>query len=173
MLGSWEACVDYMLPLGLHHLMVEGHHYGPDPGFNNAPRRDWNNVYYHRADAEGVGYPRNSRGSNHTSQYRSPLCEQFDALETCPEKFLLWFHHVAWGQRLSSGRTLWEELQFRYQRGVESAEAMEKTWHTLEGKVDAQRFEHVSQRLAHQVENGRVWRDLCFAYFGQFVGGKS
>lgn len=173
MLGSWEACIDYMLPLGLHHLMVEGHHYGPDPGFNHAPRRDWNNVYYHRADAEGVGYGRNSRGSNHTSQYRSPLREQFDQLATCPEMFLRWFHHVPWDHQLSSGRTLWEELQFHYQRGVEFVEAMNQAWRELADKVDAQRHDHVSQRLAHQVENAREWRNVCLGYFGEFVKGES
>ncbi|MFN8440338.1 MAG: alpha-glucuronidase family glycosyl hydrolase [Caldilineaceae bacterium] len=169
MLNSWEACINYMTPLCLHHLMVEGHHYGPDPGFNHAPRKDWNNVYYHRADAQGVGYPRNSRGSNHTSQYRSPLCEQFDGLESCPEKFLFWFHHVAWDQQLASGRTLWEELQVRYQAGVEFIEALAQSWQGLADKVDSQRHKHVSQRLAHQVENAKEWQDVCLRYFGQFA----
>jgi alpha-glucuronidase len=103
MLGSWEACVNYMTPLGLHHIMQAGHHYGPDPAFNAAPRLDWNNVYFHRADTKGLGFDRSSKGSNAISQYHSPLREQFDNIDTCPEKFLLWFHHVPWGHRLQSG----------------------------------------------------------------------
>jgi alpha-glucuronidase len=170
MLGSWEACVNYMTPLGLHHLMREGHHYGPDPGFNRAPRPDWNNTYYHRADARGLGFDRTHTGSNNVAMYHSPLREQFDDIRTCPEKFLLWFHHVPWDYRMSSGRTLWEELQHRYNEGIAFVEQMQRTWQGLESKIDAERFEHVRQRLAHQLENAREWRDVCLEYFGRFVG---
>lgn len=169
MLASWPACIDYMTPLGLHHLMVEGHHYGPDPGFDGAWRRDWNNTYYHRADQAGLGYDRSSSGSNATSQYHSPLRAHFDEITTCPEEYLLWFHHVPWQHRLISGRTLWEEVQYRYAHGAAIVEEMAKTWATLEGTVDTERHAHVRARLAHQVENAAEWRDTCIDYFGRFV----
>jgi alpha-glucuronidase len=172
MLGSWPACIDYMTPLGLHHIMQEGHHYGPDPGFNRAPRPDWNCVYYHRADAAGLGFDRSSTGSQATAQYHSPLREQFDSMETCPEKYLLWFHHVPWDHRMQSGRTLWEELQHRYDEGVAFVEDMVRTWQGLQDKIDAQRHKHVSGRLAQQLENARLWREVCVDYFGQFVARK-
>jgi alpha-glucuronidase len=169
MLGSWEACVNYMTPLGLHHLMKEHHHYGPDPGFNRAPRPDWNSTYYHRADADGIGFERTRRGSNNVALYHSPLLEQFDDIRTCPEKYLLWFHHVPWDYRMASGRTLWEELQHHYDEGIAFVEQMLKTWQNLESKIDAARFEHVRARLEDQLENAREWRDVCIKYFGQFI----
>lgn len=170
MLGSWPACIDYMTPLGLHHIMQEGHHYGPDPGFDSAPRPDWNCVYYHRADAAGLGFDRSSTGSQATAQYHSPLREQFDNLETCPEKYLLWFHHVPWDYRMQSGRTLWEELQHRYDEGVAFVEDMVRTWQDLQPHIDPQRYAHVSERLMRQLENAHLWREVCIQYFGQFVG---
>ncbi len=169
MLGSWEASIDYMTPLGLHHLVNEGHHYGPDPAFNGAKRMDWNNVYFHRADAYGLGFDRTSRGSNAVSQYYSPLREQFDALETCPEKYLLWFHHVPWNHQLSSGKTLWNELQYRYQAGVSFVENMLAIWKGLEYLIDPERHQHVSHRLESQRENAHLWRDVCLRYFGGYV----
>jgi alpha-glucuronidase len=169
MLGSWQAAIDYMTPLGLHHMMQEGHHYGPDPAFNAAERKDWNNVYYHRADTAGVGFDRSSTGSNAVSQYHSPLREQFDNLDTCPETSLLWFHHVPWEHRLRSGRTLWEELQQRYNEGVVFVEKMHSTWQSLQTEIDPQRHEHVSERLTQQLENARLWREVCVNYFGQFA----
>ncbi|MBI4790520.1 MAG: alpha-glucuronidase [Chloroflexi bacterium] len=168
MLGSWEACVNYMMPLGLHHLMKEHHHYGPDPGFNGAPRPDWNNVYYHRADMNGIGFDRTHTGSINVGMYHRPLCEEFDNIATCPEKFLLWFHHVPWHHRLYSGRTLWQELQHRYDEGITFVEEMQNAWQRLQSKIDGERFEHVRQRLTHQLENAREWRDVCIEYFGQF-----
>lgn len=172
MLGSWPACIDYMTPLGLHHIMQEGHHYGPDPGFDSAPRPDWNCVYYHRADAEGLGFDRSSTGSQATAQYHSPLREQFDSLETCPEKYLLWFHHVPWDHQMQSERTLWEELQHRYDEGVAFVEAMVRTWQDVQPHIDPQRHAHVSERLTRQLENARLWREVCVDYFGQFAEGK-
>jgi alpha-glucuronidase len=169
LLGSWQACINYMTPLGLHHLMQEGHHYGPDPAFNAAYRVDWNNVYYHRADPQGIGFDRSSTGSNAVSQYHSPQQEQFNNVDTCPEKFLLWFHHVPWDHRLQSSRTLWEELRHRYDAGVAFVEKMCSIWQSLQGKVDAQRHEHVSWRLEQQLENARLWREVCTKYFGQFA----
>jgi alpha-glucuronidase len=169
MLGSWEACINYMTPLGLHHLMKEHHHYGPDPGFSRAPRADWNSVYYHRADANEIGFDRTHTGSNNVAMYHSPLHEQFDDIRTCPEKFLLWFHHVRWDYRMASGRTLWDELQFKYDEGVAFVQTMCDTWASLESDIDHERFEHVRQRLAHQLDNAREWRDVCVKYFGRFV----
>ena len=173
MLRSWPACIDYMTPLGLHHLMQEGHHYGPDPGFNTAPRKDWNNVYYHRADQKGIGFDRSRSGSNAVSQYCYPLNNQFDQLETCPEKFLLWFHHVPWEYHLLSGRTLWNELQHRYSQGVSFAEEILETWQHLQSKIDPQRYEQVRERLKLQIENAHLWRDTCIKYFSQFTHRES
>jgi alpha-glucuronidase len=172
MLCSWEACINTMTPLGLHHLMQEGHHYGPDPGFDGARRPDWNNVYFHRADKSGLGFDRSSTGSNAIGQYNSPLREQLDDLDTCPEELLLWFHHVPWDHRLRSGRTLWEELRCRYDAGVAAVEQMGEVWQGLQAEIDPQRHEHVGRRLAQQLENARLWRDVCVAYFGQFAHGE-
>jgi alpha-glucuronidase len=169
MLGSWEACINYMTPLGLHHLMKEGHHYGPDPGFKAAKRADWNNVYYHRADAKGIGFDRSGSGSNAASQYHSPLREQFNDMASCPEELLLWFHHVSWGHRLRSGRTLWEELQHRYDAGVAFVQEMNNIWQSLQAKIDPQRHANVSQRLKQQLENAQLWRRVCVDYFGHFA----
>ena len=169
MLGSWQACIDYMTPLGLHHIMQEGHHYGPDPSFDGAHREDWNSVYYHRADVEGLGFDRSSSGSDAVSQYHSPLSEQLDKLDVCPEKFLLWFNHVHCGHRLQSGRTLWEELQQRYDAGVAFVDEMVSIWQDLGAKVDPLRHEHVSRRLKQQQENARLWRKVCVNYFRRFA----
>ena len=173
MLGSWETCVNYMTPLGLHHIMQEGHHYGPDPAFKGAYREDWNSVYYHRADSEGLGFDRSSSGSNAVSQYFSPLREEFDDLATCPEKFLLWFHHVPWDFRLRSGRTLIEELQSHYDSGVEYVTGMKYTWERLKEKIDPQRFEHVRNKLKEQEENAKLWKDVCSKYFRHFAGDQA
>ena len=172
MLGSWEACINYMTPLGLHHIMQEGHHYGPDPGFNAAPRVDWNNVYFHRADAEGLGFDRSGTGSDAASQYHSPLREQFNDIDTCPEELLLWFHHVPWDHRLRSSLTLWEELQCRYDAGVAAVEEMVRVWQGLQAKIDPQRHTHVGERLEAQLENARLWREVCVDYFGRFAGSR-
>jgi alpha-glucuronidase len=169
MLGSWEACIDYMTPLGLHHIMKEHHHYGPQPGLNTAARPDWNSVYYHRADANGIGFDRTKTGSNAIAQYRSPLREKFENINTCPEEFLLWFHHVDWNYNMKSGRTLWQELQYHYNRGVEYTEQMQKTWKKLENKIDAQRFKEVEEKLKIQHNDAIEWRQVCLKYFGQFV----
>ena len=169
MIGSWPACIDYMTPLGLHHLMKEGHHYGPDPDLHTAPRPDWNNTYYHRADRVGLGYNRSSSGSNATGQYHSPLREQLDDLAACPDEYLLWFHHVPWDHRMKSGRTLWEELQHRYDVGVAFVDETCKTWKNLETRIDPRRYQHISRRLKQQQENAREWRRVCIDYFGRFV----
>ena len=170
MLGSWEAAVDYMTPLGLHHLMARGHHYGPGPWVSGGEREDWTSVYYHRADREGIGFDRSPSGSDAVSQYFPPLRELLGSVETVPEKYLLWFHHVRWDHRMESGRTLWDELVVRYSRGVETVRRMRETWRSLEGKIDSGRYEQVRAFLAIQEKEARWWRDACLLYFQTFSG---
>lgn len=169
MLGSWQACINYMTPLGLHHIMQEGHHYGPQPDLSTAKRPDWNSIYYHRADANGLGFDRTSKGSNAVAQYRSPLREQFENIETCPEDFLLWFHHVPWDYRMQSGRTLWQELEKHYDDGVQYTAEMENTWKSLDGKIDNQRFKEVEEKLKIQHNDAKLWQKVCLDYFRTFA----
>ena len=169
MLGSWEACVNAMTPLGLCHLMKEGIHYGPEPGLDTAPRPDWNSTYYHRADSLGIGFERGVSGSGAVNLYRGPLRTQWNDPETCPEKFLLFFHHVPWGRRMVSGRTLWDELQARYDSGVESVVGMRRKWRSIQNAVDPERYRMVEEKLEAQEENVRLWRDACVGYFAKYV----
>jgi alpha-glucuronidase len=168
MYGSWEACVNYMTPLGLHHIMQAGFHYGPQPSYSRSQRQDWTSVYYHRADSNGLGFDRSSTGSNATSQYFSPLKEQFDNIETCPEKYLLWFHHVPWDYKMKSGRTLWDELCYKYYSGTEYVDMMIEDWVSLEGKIDPEIFKHVKDKLQQQKIDAATWRDTCISYFQKF-----
>lgn len=167
MMGSREAVVDYMTPLGLHHLMAVNHHYGPGPWVSEG-RPDWTSVYYHRADAQGIGFDRTPSGSNAVEQYFEPLRRQLANKKTCPETLLLWFHHVPWSERLRSGRTLWQELCYRYQRGVDAVRSMQRTWAELSAHVDPARFEHVSGFLRIQEQEARWWRDASVLYFQTF-----
>jgi len=169
MMGSWEACINYMTPLGLHHIMQAGFHYGPQPSYANAPRQDWTSVYYHRADKHGVGFDRSSTGSNATSQYFSPVRERFDNVATCPEKYLLWFHHLPWDHKMASGRTLWQEIQRHYDAGIETVKQMQTTWETLKGRIDPEIFSHVQGKLETQLQDATIWHDTCLAYFGSFA----
>ncbi len=169
MAGSWEACIDYMTPLGLHHIMAADHHYGPGPDYKNPMRDDWSSTYYHKANSKGVGFNRSSTGTNGTGQYAEPLRILWDSPETCPEKYLLWFHHLPWTRTMSSGRSLREELKFRYNRGVDYVAGMQEEWNMLAGKIDEERFDHVKTRLEIQLENAKEWRDVCIGYFGQFA----
>ncbi|MGC4093922.1 MAG: alpha-glucuronidase family glycosyl hydrolase [Polyangiaceae bacterium] len=169
MLDSREAVVSYMTPLGLHHLMAWDHHYGPGPWIDQG-RADWTSVYFHRADSAGVGFDRSASGSDAVGQYHAPVAQLFGDSQRCPQQFLLWFHHVAWSARLPSGRTLWQELCFKYQAGVESVRSMQKTWQTLEGLVDRARFVHVRSLLTIQEKEARWWRDSCLLYFQTFSG---
>jgi len=168
MLGSREAAVDYMTPLGLHHQMAEGHHYGPGPWVSGGPRPDWTSVYYHRADAAGIGFDRTATGSNAVAQYFPPVAATFADLRRVPENLLLWFHHVPWDYRMASGRTLWDELALRYQAGVDAVRRMQATWRTLEGRVDRERYEQVRAFLAIQEKEARWWRDASLLYFQTF-----
>jgi len=168
MMGSREACVNYMTPLGLHHIMQAGFHYGPQPDYAKSSRLDWTSVYYHRADSVGLGFDRSSSGSNATSQYFSPWRERFDSMETCPEQYLLWFHHSRWDHKMQSGRTLWQELCYRYNTGVDYVKAMRQKWATLEKEVDPDIYSHVQEKLATQEKDAAVWRDTCLGYFQKF-----
>jgi alpha-glucuronidase len=165
MMGSREAVVDYMTPLGLHHLMDTGHHYGPGPWVHDLKRADWNPTYYHRADANGIGFERGPKGSDATAQYSPRVAAQFASLKKTPDQFLLWFHHVPWDYKTSSGRTVWDELVVRYTRGVSVVSQMRATWAGLESYVDPERFAQVSAFLAIQEQEAQWWRDACIAYF--------
>ena len=168
MLESHDAAVDYMTPLGLHHLMWGGHHYGPAPWWDTEPRPDWNPVFYHRADAFGLGFDRTETGSDAVSQYQKPVRERFADLRSCPEKFLLWFHHLPWDYRARSGRTLWDELALHYQRGVDWVRAARRSWDALSGAVDPERHAAVAKKLAIQERDAVWWRDACLLYFQTF-----
>ena len=168
MMASYETVVRYMTPLGLHHIMGTGHHYGPAPWIGNAGRADWNPVYYHRADSFGIGFDRTASGSNAVAQYAPEVKKQFEDRKA--EKFLLWFHHAGWNERMQSGRTLWEELCHVYYAGVDSVRAMQKKWNALEGKIDEERFRQVQMLLAIQVDEAVWWRNACLLYFQTFSG---
>ncbi|MET0980527.1 MAG: alpha-glucuronidase family glycosyl hydrolase, partial [Telluria sp.] len=170
MLRSREAVVDYMTPLGLHHLMGTGHHHGPAPWVDKLERADWNPVYYHRAGRDGIGFDRGPAGSNAVAQYAPEVARRFASPATTPPALLLWFHHLPWSHRMASGRTLWEELAVRYDHGVAEVAAMQAQWQRLRPLVDAQRFEEVAQRLAQQHREAQWWRDASIAYF-QHVSG--
>ena len=167
MMGSREACVNYMEPLGLHHIMQVDVHYGPGPQ-NNSGRADWTSVYYHRADSIGIGFDRSSTGSNAVGQYALPLRSMFDNLNTCPEKYLLWFHHVRWDHTMLSGRTLWDELCMRYFEGTKYVNAMREQWISLRERIDPEVFSSVQSRLDKQVVDAAAWRDTCLTYFQKF-----
>lgn len=170
---SREACVDYMMPLGLHHIFKADHHYGPEPEGNQAHFPiEWRPVYYHKADTSGIGFNRSSTGTNAVAQYREPYASIYDKVETCPENLLLWFHHVPWNHRMKSGATLWEELRMHYNHGVEEVGRYVGTWNSMQPYVDRQRHEEVAERLQIQLDNAREWRDTCIKYFEKQKEGK-
>jgi alpha-glucuronidase len=168
MLTSHEALVRYMTPLGLHHLMGTGHHYGPAPWVNNAGRADWNPVYYHQADSNGIGFDRTVSGSNALAQYAPEVRKVYENATTCPEAYLLWFHHVRWNFKMQSGRTLWEELCYQYYMGVDSIKNLQQKWNNLEGYIDKERFHQVQMLLDIQVKEAQWWRNACLLYFQTF-----
>jgi alpha-glucuronidase len=168
MMGSHEAAVDYMTPLGLHHLMGRGHHYGPGPWVEGGPRADWTSVYYHRASADGIGFDRSVRGSNAVAQYAPVVARQFGDRKRVPEQYLLWFHHVPWDHRMASGRPLWDELVHRYTHGVGYVQQMRRTWEALAGSIDDQRHAQTAAFLAIQEKEAQWWRDASIAYFQTF-----
>jgi alpha-glucuronidase len=170
MMRSREAVVDYMTPLGLHHLMGTGHHHGPAPWVDNLERPDWNPVYYHRAGPDGIGFDRSASGSNAASQYAPEFARRLQDPATTPPELLLWFHHLPWSYRMPSGRSLWEELIAHYDHGVREAAAMQAEWERVRPLLDAQRAGDVAQRLAHQHKEALWWRDACVAYFQRASG---
>lgn len=167
MMGSHETLVNYMTPLGLHHIMARGHHYGPGPWVTGG-RPDWTSLYYHRADSVGVGFDRTASGSDAVSQYAPPVAKKFGTPKECPESLLLWFHRVPWDYKMKSGKILWYELVSHYYYGAQQAAAMHKTWNALEGKIDNERFRSVGMMLAIQEKEARWWRDACVLYFQTF-----
>jgi alpha-glucuronidase len=169
MLESYNAEVDSLMPLGLHHIMSPGHHYGPAPWWDKAMRPDWNSIYYHRADDRGLGFDRTATGSNAVRQYEPPVRDRFADLSTCREDLLLWFHHVPWDHRMRSGRILWDELALRYQRGVEWMRTARQRWGELTGAIDLQRHAEVARKLAIQERDAVWWRDAVLLYFQTFA----
>ena len=169
MLNSHEATVNYMMPLGLHHIFSAHAHYGPGPWW--APRgmrADWTPPYYHQSDFLGIGFDRTATGSNAISQYHEPLASQLANLNTCPEVLLLWFHHVSWDHKMKNGRTLWNELCYRYDEGVRQVREFQRVWDKAERFVDAERFKAIQHKLTEQSMNAQEWKDACTLYFQQF-----
>jgi alpha-glucuronidase len=170
MMTSRETVVDYMTPLGLHHLMGTGHHHGPAPWVADLERSDWNPVYYHRADRNGIGFDRTATGSNALAQYAPEIARQYADPRTTPQQYLLWFHHLPWDYAMPSGRTLWAELLGRYDKGVAETKILHARWMALKPLIDARRHAEVEARLLRQIDNAVLWRDACIAYF-QSVSG--
>ena len=167
---SREACVDYMMPIGLHHIFAFDEHYGPEPdGYNAHVPYEWCPVYYHQANKDSIGFDRTHTGSNATAQYREPYCTLYDNINTCPERYLLWFHRVPWSYRLKSGRTVLEEMDYRYTRGVSEVEDFVRIWNEAKPYIDQQRWNEVQARLEHQLENAKEWKKVCLDYFGSFT----
>ena len=172
MMTSREACVNYMMPLGLHHIFKFDHHYGPEPdGFIASYPLEWCPVYYHKADAQGVGFDRSSKGTDAVGQYPEPYRSLYDNIETCPEEYLLWFHHVPWTYKMKSGSTLWQELCMKYNMGVAMVEVYRDFWHTSAKqymKGHEQEWQHTDSLLNVQLENAKEWRNICLKYFQTF-----
>ena len=168
MLASHEALVKYMTPLGLAHIMGNGHHYGPLPWGNTLGRPDWNPVYYHRADSFGIGFNRTATGTNALAQFDMSIRKQWEDSNTCDEKYLLWFHHVSWQHKMKSGKTLWQELTDHYYQGVKEMRIMKSEWAGLQKNIDPERFNHVSMLLGIQEKDAVWWRNACLLYFQTF-----
>lgn len=168
MLPSREIMVNYMTPLGLHHIMGWDNHYGPAPWIKDKHRADWTSVYYHKADSIGLGFDRTITGSNAVNQYFPEVADIFSSLKNCPDEYLLWFHHVPWDYQLKSGKTLWEELCFRYYTGAKSVNDMLYSWEKLKNDIDEERFENVRMLLKIQTKEAQWWRDACVLYFQTF-----
>ena len=173
MMTSREACVNYMMPLGLHHIFKFDHHYGPEPdGFIASYPLEWCPVYYHKADAKGIGFDRSSKGTDAVGQYPEPYRSLYDNIETCPEEYLLWFHHVAWNYKMKSGSTLWQELCMKYNMGVAMVEVYRDFWHTSAKQYmtgHEQEWQHTDSLLNVQLENAKEWRNTCLKYFQNYV----
>ncbi|CAN5473601.1 alpha-glucuronidase family glycosyl hydrolase [soil metagenome] len=168
MLASREILVQYMNPLGLHHIMATGHHYGPGPWISNLSRPEWNPTYYHKADSIGIGFNRTATGSNALAQYKPEAAKAWADVNTIDEKYLLWFHHVGWTHTMKSGRTLWDELCYQYNSGVDSVRWMQQLWSKQKNKVDEQRYRQISMLLNIQEQEAAWWRNACLLYFQTF-----
>ena len=170
MIISREAVVNYMTPLGLHHLMDTGHHYGPGPWVSDLSRPEWNPTYYHKADKEGIGFDRTPSGSNATSQYASEIAKIFNYPETCPEEYLLWFHHLPWDYKLKNGAILWDAIALKYQEGVYGVEEMIRIWEQARTYISVDQFNEVRMLLEIQLKEAKWWRNACLLYFQTFSG---
>ena len=169
MLDSREACVNYMMPLGIHHIFAGTHHYGPEPWYSpKGIRADWTPPYYHKADSIGMGFDRTLNGSANVKQYPDSLCRLYNDIKTCPENLLTWFHHVPWDFRMKSGRTFWNELCHKYDEGVHQARHFLAVWDAMQPYVDSQRFNEVQRKLRIQARDAEWWRDACLLYFQTF-----
>lgn len=168
MLSSRETIVDYMMPLGLHHIFAEDHHYGPEPWLSQAAREDWTSVYYHKADSIGLGFNRTGTGSDAVSHYFHPLNNIYNDISTCPENLLLWFHHVPWSYKMNDGKTMWDALCYKYDSGVQQVREYQKVWDRMEQYIDYRRFEEIQSKLKIQARDAVWWRDACLLYFQTF-----
>jgi alpha-glucuronidase len=168
MLESREIYTNYTNPLGVHHVMGESHHFGPEPWVEKAPRPDWTALYYHRTDSIGIGFDRTEKGSNSVAQYHLGLRNKYSDINTIQPEFLLWFHHAPWTHKLQNGKTVWDEMVTRYYEGVKSVENMQKDWASLKGKIDSETFENVEARLKTQHKEALWWRDASVVYFQKY-----
>ncbi|WP_188617858.1 alpha-glucuronidase family glycosyl hydrolase [Cloacibacterium rupense] len=168
MLQSRESVVKYMTPLGLHHIMATNHHYGPGPWVNDLARPEWNPVYYHKADKNGIGFDRTATGSNALAQYSPEIAQYYGDLKTCPEEYLLWFHHLPWDYKMKNGKILWDNLGIKYQEGVNEVKNMITTWESAKPYIDAERHQEVAQLLTIQLKEAIWWKDACMTYFQTF-----
>ena len=170
LIESREAVVNYMTPLGLHHLMATGHHYGPGPWVDDLSRPEWNPTYYHKADKEGIGFNRSETGTNAVSQYEETVAKNFNEPATTPEELLLWFHHLSWDYKMKDGNILWDALALKYQEGVNQVNKMISTWEKMKPYIDEERFEEVKMLLSIQLKEAKWWRDSSLVYFQEFSG---
>ena len=169
MLDSRENCVNYMMPLGIHHIFAGTHHYGPEPWYSpRGTRADWTPPYYHKADSIGLGFDRTLAGSANVRQYPDSLCRLYNDIKTCPENLLAWFHHVPWDYRMRSGRTFWDELCHKYDDGVRETRRLLAFWDAMQPVIDQQRFYEVQRKLRIQARDAEWWRDACLLYFQTF-----
>jgi alpha-glucuronidase len=155
------------MPVGLHHIMARGHHQGPGPWVTGG-RADQTSVYYHRADEQGIGFDRTATGSRALDQYAPEVAKRWADLATCPDEYLLWFHHLPWDYQMRSGKTLWTEICLHYQHGIDTVRSWQKSWDTLAGSMDDERFQSVQALFRRQEHEARIWRDVCTQYFATF-----
>jgi len=168
MTGSHEAVVNYMTPLGLHHIMGYGHHYGPAPWYNKAAREDWNCTYFHKADEKGIGFDRTATGTNALAQYALPVQQQWNNLQTIDNKWLTWFHHVPWNYQVKGGTSFWDKLCLSYQQGVDTVSGMQAQWNSVKKNIDEQQYRQVEMLLSIQQKEAVWWKDACLTYFQTF-----